>query len=71
MKMIGDQCPGVTGRFGVIEDCAQAIKKIVPVLIVYKDFAPFDTPDNDVVQGTGRVYAGLARHAGLFSSLIV
>ncbi|MBW1786413.1 MAG: hypothetical protein JRK53_07295 [Deltaproteobacteria bacterium] len=33
-----------------------------PVLIITEDFPTLDTTTYDMVQHTGRVYAGLARH---------
>jgi hypothetical protein len=53
MKMVGDQCPRVTNRFGVLNNGTQPIEKIISVLIVQEYVTAFDTTHDYVVQGAG------------------
>jgi hypothetical protein len=43
----------------------------MPVQIIEKDLSSIDPPHNDMMQRSGRVYAGLAGHANFRSSLIL
>jgi len=62
MKMIWDEHPCVTCGFSLREEFGEALQKILPVPVVYEYLSALDTPDHDVVQGTGCVQAGLSWH---------
>jgi hypothetical protein len=55
--MVGHQGEGVTGGSGLQQNGTQSVQKIIPVLVVPKDLAPFDPPANDVMQGSWYVYS--------------
>jgi hypothetical protein len=62
MKVIGHQRPGETGGLALAKDTAQALQEIIPVSVVTEDLAPLDASNDDVMQGTGCVQSGFARH---------
>lgn len=63
MKVIGNQRP--SQAFGPCFDKQglQTIKKIVPIVVVMKDGAAFDSTYDDVMQQTGDVDTCLSWHA--------
>lgn len=62
MHVRGHQSPCVTRRPSLLKQTGQAFKKILPVLIILKNASPFDSSDDDMMQGTGRINAGLPWH---------
>ena len=63
VEMVGNQRPGKTARLGLLEHPAQPLDKIIAVLVVGKDLFALDTLDNDMMQRSGGVDAGLSGHA--------
>ena len=63
MKMVGNQRPGVTRGIGVGEDITEPFDTPIAITVIGKHRATIDTPGDDVVQRTGRVYAGFAKHS--------
>jgi hypothetical protein len=59
---IEHQHPGKARGAGFIYDRSQTLDPVVTVLVIEKDLAGFDPPDNHVVHRAGGVYAGLTRH---------
>ena len=57
MEMIGNKRPSIAGCFCFRQDVAEAVDKIVPVLVVYKYPPPFYPTTNDVVQRSWSVYS--------------
>ena len=62
--MIVEQGPGVAIRLGFRQKQPESGEEIVPVLIVKENGALFDPSDDDVLQQTGDIDAGLSRHGG-------
>ena len=59
MAMVGDQRPRVASGFGLLENISQLVNKIMTILLVNEYLTAFDTANNNVVQGAGRVNTGL------------
>jgi hypothetical protein len=62
MEMIGDQSPGKTVGFSFDKKAAEAGKKLITVIIVQKNFGPFNASYDDVLQEAGDIESGLSRH---------
>ena len=60
--MVRHQYPGIAAGRRLVEDTRETSEKIIPVVIVSKDHAPLYSSPHDVVNGTRRVYTGLAGH---------
>lgn len=60
--MIGNQRPGIAAGMGFGDNATEPINKIIPIGIIAKDFGPFYSPADDMVQRAGCVYACFARH---------
>ena len=56
MCVIWDQRPGKTGSLGFLQVGIQSIQEVLPILVIFEDLSPIDSPEDNVVQGTGRVY---------------
>ena len=69
LGVVRDQRPGVTEGLGLFDDGCKAADEVVAVGVVRKDLPPLDAAADDVVQRTGGVYAGFARHDGSVSWL--
>ena len=67
--MVWNQRPSVTGRGSFRKDMAELIDKGFSIDIILENISVLDSSANDMMQGSGGVYAGLARH-GLFISQI-
>ena len=61
--MVGHQGPGITRRRGISQNMTQTLKKVLMVLRIFKYDPALDSPDDNMVQGPGRIYAGLAWHS--------
>ena len=55
MCMIWDKCPGKTGSLGFPHVGIQSIQEVLPILVIFEDLSPINPPNDNVVQGTGRV----------------
>jgi hypothetical protein len=64
VKMVGDQGPRETSGFGFFDNMSQPFNKIIAVDGILKDCPTFDAAANDVMQGSGGVYACFSGHAG-------
>ena len=62
MEMVGNQSPGIAVGRCLDQDGAQPGDEIIPVRIIGKYGAALNATADDVVQGAGRVYAGLSGH---------
>jgi hypothetical protein len=62
MKMVGNQSPGVAGGVCFGKDKIESFKTLIIITVIKKYRTTVDTSDDDVVQGTGSIYAGFARH---------
>ncbi len=57
MEVIRDECPRIAGCLCLSQNQTQPVEKVFPVFIIIKDSAPLYSPHDDVMQGSGRVYA--------------
>jgi hypothetical protein len=62
MKMIRDKCPAKTTRIGLLNNPTKPIQKIIAVSVVPKNLRTFDSPDDNVMQSSRRIYPRLPRH---------
>jgi hypothetical protein len=62
MKMVGQQCPGVTGSARFFENDVQPFQKRFSVLFIPEDRRSVNTFGDNVVKRPRRVYAWLSRH---------
>jgi hypothetical protein len=67
MKMVGHQCPCVTGRLGFNQNRLKPLEEIIPVEINPKNFPPLYPPANDMVQRTSGINASFAWHVASIS----
>jgi hypothetical protein len=61
--ILADIAQNVAGGLGLFKDIAQTRHKVVPVLVVLENLTALDTAYNDMMQRTGRIYAGSSWHA--------
>lgn len=62
VKMVRDQCPGITLGLGLFENVCKPFEEGLSVLIISEDFSSFDPPGHYVLQDTGSIKSGLAWH---------
>ena len=62
VEVVGYQGPGINGCFSFAKDIFESFKKLIAILIVFKNLAFLDSSDDNVVQRTGSIYAGFTRH---------
>jgi len=60
MDVFAHQSPCLAGRNLPLQKPGQPLKKIFPVFVILENPFPFDSSDDNVMQGAGGVYAGLA-----------
>jgi len=61
MKVVGDQHPGIAVGTGFRQQLSQALHKVVTIIIIPEDPAPFNPKNNDMVEQTGAVDTRLSR----------
>jgi hypothetical protein len=69
MGVIFQKRPGVDWRFGLLGEAAHARDEIVSIGFVLEDWAFFDPPDDNVVQGAGGIQPWLRGMVGLLGRL--
>lgn len=69
--MVGHQGPGITRCRGIGQNMTQTLKKVLMVLRIFKYDPALDSPDDNMVQGPGRIYAGLAWHSLIINKFSV
>ena len=62
VEVVGQQGLTVIGELGFTQDRLEPLEEILPVGVLSKNLAPFDTTANNMVQSTRSVNAGSARH---------
>ena len=62
MDMIGHQRPAIAAGLGFRNDSVEALGKIVTISAVFKDRFALYAADDDMMQGSGSIYAGFAGH---------
>jgi hypothetical protein len=69
MHVVGHERPSVAGRSRLLKQARHPFKEILPILVILENPSSFDSSDDDMVQGTGRVNASLSWHAFLVPHL--
>jgi len=62
MNVVWYQGPGVAWCLCIRKVICQSLEKLIAVVVVAKDLTLLDTPDDDVVQCTGRIYSCFTKH---------
>ena len=57
VEMIWHQGKGIAGSSGLQQNGTQSFQKIIPVLVILEDTAPFDPPADDVMQSARCIYS--------------
>jgi hypothetical protein len=60
--VVAHQRPGIAGRLALQKQIRQALQKILPIAVIPKNIASVDAPEDQMVQGAGRIYARLPWH---------
>jgi hypothetical protein len=68
VKMVWHQGPCITGSARLLDNGSKAEEEIISVTVLSKDGAALYSPSDDVVNGTGRIYARLAWHASIIGN---
>ena len=66
--MVGEQRPGVPGPGALLRHHGAAGEEVRAVRVLPEADAPLEPPHHDVVEGVGRIQAGLAGHGGSHGS---
>ena len=62
MNMIGHQRPAIAAVLSFRYDSVEARSKIFTISAVFKDRFALYATDDDMMQGSGSIYAGFTRH---------
>jgi hypothetical protein len=65
MNMVRHQGPGKAWRVRFIKDISKSLDKLISVAVIAKDLTLLDTPKDDVVNRSRRIYACFAWHVFL------
>ena len=60
MSLVWDQGPGTGGGLRGRKKGSQALKKILPVIVILEYLASLDSPENYMVQIPGSIQLGLS-----------
>ena len=60
--MVGHRGPGITRRRGIGQNMTQTLKKVLMVLRIFKYDPALYAADDDMMQGSGSIYAGFTGH---------
>ncbi len=60
--MIGHKSPRLASRFRLWVQIPKPIDEVVSVGVILEDRPPLDSTNDNVLQCSGGIYAGLARH---------
>jgi hypothetical protein len=67
--VVAHQRPGIAGCLAPQQQIGQALQKILPIAVIQKNIGSLDAPDDQMVQGAGRIYARLPWHGPLLPEL--
>jgi hypothetical protein len=62
LHVVGHHSPCVVWRINLLQQTRQPFEKFLPVLVIFENRFTFYSSNDDMVQGTDCVYAGLAGH---------
>jgi len=60
--MIGHKSPRIASRFRFLNQITQPIDEIVSVGVILENRPPLNSTNDNVLQCSGGIYSGLARH---------
>jgi hypothetical protein len=60
--MMGHKSPRLASRFRLLEQIPQPIDEVVSVGVILENRPPLDSTNDNVLQCSGGIYSGLARH---------
>ncbi len=60
--MIGHKSPRLANRFRLWEQIPKPIDEVVSVGVIFENRPPLDSTNDNVLQCSGGIYSGLARH---------
>ena len=60
--MIGHKSPRIASRFRLLEQIPKPIDEVVSVGVILENRPPLDSTNDNVLQCSGGIYSGLARH---------
>ncbi len=60
--MIGHKSPRIASRFRLLEQIPKPIDEVVSVGVILENRLPLDSTNDNVLQCSGGIYSGLARH---------
>ncbi len=59
---MGHKSPRLARRFRLLEQIAKPIDEVVSVGVIFENRLPLDSTNDNVLQCSGGIYSGLARH---------
>ena len=62
--MIGNQRPAKTKGLRVGDNIIDSLNEVFAVGIIFENFPALDSPNDDMLQGTGGIDSGFAWHKG-------
>jgi hypothetical protein len=60
--MIGHKSPLIASRLRLLKQIPKPIDEVVSVSVILKNRSPLDSTNDNVLQCSGGIYFGLARH---------
>ena len=60
--MIGHKSPRIASRFRFLEQIPKPIDEVVSIGVIRKNRPALDSTNDNVLQCSGGIYSGLARH---------
>jgi hypothetical protein len=60
--MIGHKSPRIASRFRLFNQIPKPIHEVLSVGVIFENHLPLDSTNDNVLQCTGGIYSGLARH---------
>jgi hypothetical protein len=62
MEVVVEQRPGIAVRFRLLQHQAETLQEILTILVIEKNGAAVDAPDDDMLEQAGYVNAGATWH---------
>ncbi|KUG21558.1 hypothetical protein ASZ90_008693 [hydrocarbon metagenome] len=71
VKVIGDQCPGITTCSGITKNITQAMKELIPVGVRLEYLFPLYAANHNMMDGVCRIYARTPWHTASIEALFI
>jgi hypothetical protein len=62
VEVIGHKSPRIASLFRLLEQIPKPIDEVVSVGVILENSPPLDSTNDNVLQCSGGIYSGLARH---------